>query len=52
MAALENSSVAAGLAGFAQYLLDKGRIAPEELTLDYCHALLNRIQLPPRSAAA
>jgi len=32
MAALENTSVAAGPAGFAQYLLDKAKVAPEALT--------------------
>ncbi len=32
MAALENTSVAAAAAGFAQYLLDKGKVAPEALT--------------------
>jgi general secretion pathway protein E len=32
MAALENSSVGAGPAGFAQYLLDKAKVAPDALT--------------------
>jgi general secretion pathway protein E len=32
MAALENSLIKAGPAGFAQYLLDKGKVAPDALT--------------------